>query len=122
MTVDLAANAQAVPAARKLLRQLLAAWSHTRLLDDASIVLSELVTNAVQHAHGTLNLHLGLHGDSDGALQIAVEDSSNLLPVVKAVPIDSEAGRGMRLVQRLSVRWGVEIRPDGGKLVWAELH
>lgn len=120
LEVDLPVTKQAAAAARRLVRQFLASWSNGRLEDDAGIVVSELVTNAVQHAAGG-QLRLDVWFDRRGCLRIAVDDSSAKLPVMREPAFDAEAGRGLLIVQQLSTRWGVDMHPGSGKRVWAEL-
>jgi hypothetical protein len=43
------------------------------------------------------------------------------MPDPQAADDRAEGGRGLLLVSALSVAWGVEALPDGGKVVWAEL-
>jgi anti-sigma regulatory factor (Ser/Thr protein kinase) len=88
------------------------------LADDARVVLSELVTNALTHSLDVFRLTLRLHGER---LLIEVWDAADGMPRV-GVPEDLAVnGRGMFLVDALSRRWGVRAEPDGGKTVWAEL-
>lgn len=121
MEVDLPATEQAASAARRLVQQVLVSWRRAQLFEDAGIVVSELVTNAVQHAAGNGPLRLGLRVDGKGRLNIAVRDGSAQLPVVGDPTTDSEAGRGLVIVQQLAKRWGVDLQGGQGKLVWAEL-
>lgn len=94
-------------------------WS----LEDGLLVASELVTNAVLHS-GCGNAHcltvdIGHRG---GNLRIAVHDpglsGQSAEPVATARP--DPGGWGLRIIDRLSVRWGSD-RPDG-YCVWAELR
>jgi anti-sigma regulatory factor (Ser/Thr protein kinase) len=111
------------PAASRLVRQALATvhdgtWS----LEDGQLVASELVTNAIRHS-GCVTMHsLGVEiGHHQGNLMISVHDPG--LSGDDAEPVSTEridpGGRGLQIVQKLSVRWGAE-RPDGYR-VWAEL-
>ena len=87
-------------------------------LDDAALVLSELVGNAVRHAEGpTMQVRLRRSGD---VLRLAVHDSSPRPPVARDATDEDESGRGMLIIEALSVRWGWEPQP-GGKAVWAEV-
>ncbi|MFI8303652.1 ATP-binding protein [Streptomyces sp. NPDC085927] len=84
----------------------------------AALVISELLTNAVQHAGtGRILLALRLTGT---ALRIEVCDSSSLLPQPGPPDDDSETGRGLLLVSALTDRHGAEPTPTG-KRCWAEL-
>jgi anti-sigma regulatory factor (Ser/Thr protein kinase) len=93
-------------------------WS----LDDGLLVASELVTNAVQHSGGEGTQRLDVQvGRRAGNLLISVHDpgiSGKAAKPAKDEPSGS-GGRGLQIVERLSVRWGSE-RPDG-YCVWAEL-
>ena len=87
-------------------------------LDDAALVLSELVGNAVRHAEGdTLRVRLRRTAD---VLRIAVQDGSAALPAPRQASWEDESGRGMLIIEALSRRWGCEPLPDG-KIVWAEV-
>ena len=90
---------------------------------DSSLIVSELVTNAVLHAGTTIGVTVGRLGDG---VRIDVSDGDPHLPVVDAISPDdllsnrSMVGRGLALVAAVSDRWGAE--PDGdGKAVWAEV-
>ena len=83
--------------------------------EDAEMVTSELVTNAVKHSGA---LKFGLAGS--GAVAVIVADSSTNPPVRRDLCVDSEHGRGLSIVDALSARWG--WRPDDpGKAVYAIL-
>jgi anti-sigma regulatory factor (Ser/Thr protein kinase) len=122
LEADLPATTLAPSAARRMLEQLLVASGQSHLADDARLVISELVTNAIRHASNSTTLHLALHVDGDGTLRAAITDSSALAPMVRELAIEDEAGRGMQIVQQLTTRWGVEQDRSGGKQVWVELR
>ncbi|TNM64634.1 ATP-binding protein [Streptomyces sp. NP160] len=86
------------------------------LTEAVVLVVSELVTNAVRHAPGPLELLL--EADSASA-SVGVSDTSAAHPELVA-PYDG-GGRGMLVVTTLAVRWHVEEVP-GGKVVWAHLR
>ncbi len=76
--------------------------------DDAEIITSELVTNAVQHVRGNGTETIGVtltHAWCPAAVTVAVSDSSPEGPV-KRDPAGSEQGRGLRIVEALSAHWG----------------
>jgi hypothetical protein len=83
----------------------------------AVLLLSELVSNVVQHAltHFSMCADLGPF-----RLRVEVADGSGELPVVLNPAHDAPTGRGMLLVDQMATDWGAEPIPDG-KLVWFEL-
>ncbi|MFE4974303.1 ATP-binding protein [Kitasatospora sp. NPDC056651] len=86
------------------------------------LLVSELVTNAL--LHGTPpghRIHLSL--DLDPArLRIEVHDArQDRRPVLRALTLDGEAGRGLHLVKPLSKNTGCEPRNPVGKIVWCEV-
>jgi anti-sigma regulatory factor (Ser/Thr protein kinase) len=85
-------------------------------LDDLLIVVSELVSNAVIHARTRLRLVIRYDGRR---VLTEVFDGDPRLPVPPDHPGDV-GGRGLFLVDRLSLRWGSEA-VGIGKRVWAEL-
>lgn len=86
-------------------------------LDEALLVASELVTNAVR-ATGLVAVQLRVAGPS---LYVEVWDNMPGVPEVKCLEADAEGGRGLHLVEALATRWGVCHPQSGGKVVWAEL-
>ena len=89
-----------------------------QLVDDAQLLASELVTNAIRHACGPVQVSARL---SEGFVRIEVCDSSeDTAPAPRHAGPDDEGGRGMELVEKLSVRWGWQSTP-GRKVVWLDL-
>ena len=87
-------------------------------LEQAVLVVSELVTNAVLHAGTPCELRLDL---VDGRLRVGVRDGDTRPPVRRLSPSDGVAtGRGMRMLQAMGDGWGVDEDADG-KVVWWEL-
>jgi anti-sigma regulatory factor (Ser/Thr protein kinase) len=81
------------------------------------IVLSELATNAVIHAHTPFTVTLEL---ADGELRVKVSDDSPRPPVPREAAPEEVGGRGLVAVAGLTDRWGSH-RQGAGKVVWAEL-
>ena len=117
-TVDLGPESADVPAARRFLAEHCRLWGCSDLLDDAHVVVTELVTNALLHAGTGCELRAGL---TERALRLQVTDYGAGMPDPRAADDRAEHGRGLLLVSALCVAWGVEALPDGGKVVWAEL-
>ena len=102
--------------ARADLRAALAADISPSASDVIQLLTTELVTNAIQHAHGAVKVTAQISGDR---IRIAVGDDSLGVPVPVTASSDDESGRGLALVDRLATRWGVEELPSG-KVVWFE--
>jgi anti-sigma regulatory factor (Ser/Thr protein kinase) len=125
----LGALSSAVPCARLHARQVLWEWGLSEVAEIAELLLSELVTNAVQAARVTVNdmhVNVRLFANRDRLL-IEVWDSNVQPPVPRVLEngfpqVDAESGRGLFLVETLSERWGwYPTRNPGGKVTWCEL-
>jgi anti-sigma regulatory factor (Ser/Thr protein kinase) len=104
---------------REVLRRSLGDDSRSReVIDDAELVVSELMTNAIDADCGDAELTVTVA--TDGAVRIEVEDDALGLPQEAVVPSIAQRGRGLALVAALSIRWGYEEKRRG-KRVWAEL-
>ena len=86
------------------------------LLDAAELALSEVVTNAVLHAHTPFEVSLSL--DADGALRVEVVDHNAQMPAQRDYAEQATTGRGMELVAAYTRECGVESRGADGKVVW----
>ncbi len=102
--------------ARRWISRQLEQWGLEDLDYDVSVVLSELVTNAVLHARSQIELHVTESGDT---VRLEVCDSSDAMPAPRGHASSSTTGRGLHLVSALASSWGWEPRPRG-KVVWAE--
>ncbi|QLJ03231.1 ATP-binding protein [Streptomyces sp. NEAU-sy36] len=122
---DLPARPAAVGSARRVVRELLTAWGIPQdVRDDALLVTSELVTNALVHAGGD-RIACRLDGTAD-RIRVEVEDEAGdedvALPVACRPGPDDQHGRGLLLVEALSRGWGVTFPPGRpARVVWAEL-
>jgi hypothetical protein len=102
-------------------------WELDYMDDDAQVIVSELVTNAVMVGPGPVRDPSGLTlvavqvRVQGGALVIEVWDRDPKLPAPRAAGDDAESGRGLHLVEAFSSRWGVWEAETGGKVVWADL-
>ncbi|MGW1073763.1 ATP-binding protein [Streptomyces sp. NPDC002537] len=119
-TISLPATERSVAAARRFSAALLAEWGLDHLADDAALLLSELVTNAVVHVPGTAgDIELVLTR-AHGHLVAQVTDAGGCLPRCGEAGPDSENGRGMWLVEQIATLWG--HHPSArGKTVWFTL-
>ncbi|MCB1248245.1 MAG: ATP-binding protein [Acidimicrobiales bacterium] len=103
--------------ARVFVRELLESWHCDGLVQDAELVASELVTNAVLHAGGPVEVALVLAPDS---LRIEVRDMSRATPELLDASRHRRGGHGLRILTHVASSWGVQPTADG-KVVWAEL-
>ena len=106
-----------VPRSRAFTRQALDR-SLAAVADDAALVVTELVTNALLHGGPPVRLRLSEVPDG---VRLEVADQGAELPVAVRRSSVAMTGRGLALVDALSRSWGVEPDAQGGKVVWAEL-
>ncbi|MGS2589996.1 ATP-binding protein [Streptomyces hebeiensis] len=106
--------------ARRAVQFALLAWEYDRdTAYTAALLTSELVTNAVLHAHGTLGCRVEF-GVAADVFTLAVVDTGLGVPVPRQPAEDDEGGRGLALVSELAADYG--SRPvDGGKAVFFRL-
>jgi hypothetical protein len=120
--IELGALPGAVPCARYHARLVLCEWRLNGLSDNAELLVSELVTNAIaasRSAGSDSPVRLWLLSDTARAL-IVVWDACPHLPVRMDVSADAESGRGLLLVEMISDQCGSYATPAaGGKAVWA---
>jgi len=92
------------------------------LAADLNSVLTELVTNSWQAGADELLVLMELHRER-GLVDVAVWDDAPGFPVKREPDFAAESGRGLHLVEALTVAWGFEPDPGGGpgKTVWATL-
>ena len=106
-------------AARRFATQTLRGWDvPAEVADPAVLLVSELVTNAVRHAPGQVELVLEC---SAVVLRAAVHDGTRDLPQARRADPSDEGGRGLALVAALATRWGV-LHDEPGKQVWFEFE
>jgi PAS domain S-box-containing protein len=117
-TMQLAAEPAAASAGRGFVASALATWGCTEVMETARLLTSELVTNALRHANGPLQL--GLRRTASEII-IEVSDRGAERPVVRPEDPTSETGRGMLLVDALSDTWGTTLA-DSAKTVWCALR
>lgn len=117
-------TAVAPSVARNLVGGACQAWDLADLLHPGRAVMSELVTNAVEHARTDMEVSISRRGP---ALHLAVRDRSPALPrmitlaTVKPGEPLNERGKGLRVVHADSIAWGA-MPTTGGKMVWATIR
>ncbi|WP_407559973.1 ATP-binding protein [Streptomyces sp. 184] len=111
--------AASVARARRLVSASLRVWSLEAGDDAVSLVMSELVTNAVRHARLEV-VHVKVSQVGPRRVRVAVVDRSREMPTLVQAGVDDESGRGLATVAGFAASWGVEPVP-WGKRVWAEV-
>lgn len=110
--------------ARRAMRNALLAWEYgDGVVDVATLLASELVTNAIRHAPGTVcvTVRFGVLGE---VLAVEVYDESPVRPARKGVAAEDESGRGLGIVEAITAEAGGRcgFKPAGrGKWVFATL-
>ncbi|MEU1352220.1 SpoIIE family protein phosphatase [Streptomyces sp. NPDC005775] len=114
---------RSVATARAFVRDTLQGWGYTDVVDDAVVLTSELVTNAVVHA-GTAADVLCLRTDEGVRVEVSDHYPEREIPLQSTAldfgSPDREGGRGLLLCAALASRWGVEYSPTH-KHVWFQL-
>jgi anti-sigma regulatory factor (Ser/Thr protein kinase) len=91
----------------------------TEVLEDVKLIVSELVTNAVQAGGGPVRLTLERSGDR---LHLEViDDYADALPMLDRAAPDASHGRGLTIVAALALDWGWHASAAGSKVVWADV-
>ena len=131
--IRLAALPTAPGMARVFVKNVAAAWSiQGEAVEQAELVISELVTNAVKQTGrvvgaptprptepvAVVSVRVELHA---AILRMAVWDSDTSAPVLQEPTDELEGGRGLFLVAAMTERWGHYFPATGGKVVWAEV-
>jgi anti-sigma regulatory factor (Ser/Thr protein kinase) len=117
--VELLGTPISVREARQLVRRTLAEWNLLHLEDSATLLVSEVVTNAVLHARTGLALSLCV---ADDVLRVTVSDGSPRRPQRRPHSLEAGTGRGLSLLAALSTEWGSGPGEDPWqKDVWFEL-
>jgi DNA-binding NarL/FixJ family response regulator len=114
----LACDARSAREARALVADALDSWGMAHLTETATLLVSELVTNAVVHARSDVQVIVRL---VPSGLRVEVFDASPAVPVPRVAAPEDVSGRGLDFVDTMSTRWGVDHRGDDGKVVWFEV-
>ncbi|MEU3460616.1 ATP-binding protein [Streptomyces sp. NPDC006733] len=106
--------------ARAELRDALTGWGMAEVADSAVLVLSELLTNAIDHARVSPGRQIETrYRREDAGVRIEVHDAAEQRPRRAGQGNDVERGRGLFIVDALADGWGVSDRDGVGKAVWA---
>ena len=104
--------------ARQMVRAYLEAWGFQRDLGPMELAVSELVTNAIMHGEGRIDVSVSSLGDR---LRLEVTDEGAAVPRAGGgtQEIEGIGGWGLHLIESLSDAWGSADR-GGGTRVWME--
>jgi anti-sigma regulatory factor (Ser/Thr protein kinase) len=122
-SATIAAGPGAPGEARALVTAWLDAHVSASVLDDARLLVSELVTNSLRHAGAAVGGPLRIGSSvTNGVVRLEVGDGGEDGAVIRRLPTpdNGAGGYGLHLVEILSSRWGVDH--DSGTQVWFELE
>lgn len=108
----------AVSAAREWSRRTIQRWRLDEAAEPIEQIVSELVTNSIEHAECVSVTVALIYADGMLRLEVRDQDAAHV-PVLKHPELGDVGGRGLVIVQALSDRWGVRVT-DSGKAVWCE--
>ncbi|MFG2224335.1 ATP-binding protein [Streptomyces sp. NPDC048644] len=116
LVIELLAVPGAVRGVRRVLRRYLGDAGGT-----AQLCVSELLSNVIVHVGEGAPVTVRVRGEGDGRIRIEVADPDPYgVPVRRSAARDEEGGRGIALLEAVSLGWGV-WPADGGKTVWCEV-
>lgn len=116
LTLELLATPKAVPEVRRAVRE------HVGYpCADLQLCVSELLTNVMTHLGEDVAVTVRMVRGAPGRTRLEVTDPDpRVWPVLRQAAGDDESGRGLALLDALTLRWGVDHGP-GAKTVWCEL-
>lgn len=126
---------ESVKVGRNFTRATLLGWGMTAVSDDAELVVSELITNALRHAMSGPGPSPGPgpgRGDGEPVIRLRllaqepyvmcmVTDPSREIPLRRRPSLEDASGRGLHVIESCSSRWGWHLLDEGGKVVWVVL-
>lgn len=123
----LSAHAESGATARAFTASTLDEWGRTRILDDLTLAVAELFSNALRHGRGSWpgtdysqSIRLGLACSLHAVMCLVADPGSGTPALQKPDPLHG-GGRGLQIVDALATTWGhVRAQAHGpGKTVWA---
>jgi CheY-like chemotaxis protein len=112
------ADLKSVRLARRFVAGVLTSWGFDELQDSAALLVSELVTNAIVHAHSSVELAVHLRPER---VRVEVIDTARDHVRRRDAKDDEQSGRGMALIEALAAAWGIDSLL-AGKSVWFEME
>ncbi len=120
--VLLAIGPESAKAARDFTTSVLRDWQLDDLVEEAVLIASELVTNAIRHGRSREADEVELAWQRQASRVVClVSDRSPLPPVLGLADRDAESGRGLQVVEALAATWGWTMLGATSKAVWAAL-
>lgn len=120
-TITLPRLAECARDARRLVSSALGYWGLGCVEDEAHLLVTELMSNAVAHARRA-NVRVTVTRLDVLAVRIAVTDMSKTLPTTRHADGQDESGRGLAIIDAVTRgRWGADLLP-WGKCVWTEVE
>jgi anti-sigma regulatory factor (Ser/Thr protein kinase) len=116
--IVLASESASLFAARSFVCSMLDLWDREDPENVVPLLTTEIVSNAVRHAVGSVYLELALLREN---LRVEARDGCPDAPVVRRSNPGGVGGHGLTIIDTLARRWGVE-RYEDSKLVWFEAH
>jgi anti-sigma regulatory factor (Ser/Thr protein kinase) len=110
------ANRAAPQAARSDVAEFLAGEGHAKIIGDAMLLVSELVTNSYLHARGPITVHARCVAQT---LHVEVDDRDGAL---EGDPPRNDNGRGLRIVEAVASNWGTREQEGPHRSTWFELE
>lgn len=111
---------QIAPWRARTLTEPLVVDADATMREDVLLMVSELMTNAVEHGSGPGEPIVLSVSIAPRLLRVTVTDRTVAPPVLRHVSADRIDGRGMSIIDQLADRWGVDVT-DCGKSVWFEM-
>ena len=105
---------QSVPAARRFATSALSGASQ-ETLEAVELMVSELATNCIRHTDSGFDLTIICSGQD---IRVEATDHAGGTPTMRSPQPTDPSGRGLKIVDMLSARWGVRAQPFEGKTVW----
>jgi PAS domain S-box-containing protein len=114
-SISLPASPSSPGSARRFLRELLSETGHDAWVEAAELAVSEVVTNAVLHAHTDVEVTALV---TDEQVRVQVRDHSPVLPAQRDYDSHATTGRGLDLVAAMTAAHGVDSLGAEGKVIW----
>ncbi|HTU84593.1 MAG TPA: ATP-binding protein [Solirubrobacteraceae bacterium] len=105
---------QSVPAARRFATSVLSG-SSAETLEAVELMVSELATNCIRHTDSGFDLTITRSGDD---IRVEASDHAGGTPTMRSPKPTDPSGRGLKIIDMLSARWGVRADGTRGKTVW----